>query len=140
MTVVDAQLVRERLIAVLSGFFDVLAVILASLGLYGVVVYSVQRRTREIGIRMALGAQRGSVIRMVMRHSLGLIAAGLAIGLPLSLWISRLTANLLFGVTPVDPITIASAMLILIGVAAAAGYLPARKASRVDPMAALRQE
>jgi predicted permease len=138
--IVDAQLVRERLIAVLSGFFGVIALLLASIGLYGVVAYTVQRRTREIGIRMALGARRGAVIRMVMRHSLALIGAGLAIGLPLSLWLSKLTTSLLFGVTPGDPLTIGSAILVLIAVAALAGYLPARRAARVDPMTALRHE
>jgi predicted permease len=139
-TVVDAQLVRERLIAALSGFFGAIALLLASIGLYGVVAYSVQRRTREIGIRMALGAQRRSVIRMVLRHSLTLIGVGLVIGLPLSLWLSRLVTSLLFGVTPGDPMILAGAALLLLMAALVAAYLPARRAAHVDPMTALRHE
>jgi putative ABC transport system permease protein len=138
--VVDAQLVRERLLAALSGFFGGLALLLASVGLYGVIAYSVQRRSREIGIRIALGAKRGTVIWMVMRHCMVLIGAGLAAGLPLALWLSKLVTSLLFGVAPGDPLAVAGATGLLIAVGGIAGYLPARRAALVDPMNALRHE
>jgi predicted permease len=134
------SLARERLIATLSGFFGALALVLASIGLYGVMAYSVQRRTREIGIRMSLGAMRGRVVWMVLRDCLLMVAMGIAVGIPLSLWLSRLVTSQLFGVAPGDPVTIAVAAFILTAVAALAGYLPAHRASRIDPMAALRCE
>jgi predicted permease len=134
------SLTRERLIATLSGFFGALALVLASIGLYGVMAYSVQRRTREIGIRMSLGAMRGRVVWMVLRDCLLMVAMGIALGIPLSLWLSRLVTGQLFGVTPGDPVTLAVAALMLTAVAALAGYLPAHRASRIDPMAALRCE
>jgi predicted permease len=137
---VDENLVQERLIATLSGFFGALALLLASVGLYGVMAYNVQRRTREIGIRMSLGADRGAVLWMAMRECLVLVAAGIAIGIPASLWLSKLVVHQLFGVTQGDGPTIAAATLLLTAVAALAGYLPARRASRVDPLIALRYE
>jgi predicted permease len=138
--IIDAQLVRERLIATLSGFFGALAMSLACVGLYGVMAYNVQRRTREIGIRMALGASRGAVTGMVMRHSLAMVLAGIATGLPMALWLSKLVASLLFGVQPGDAATLAAAALVLAAVAAVAAYLPARRAARIDPTVALRYE
>ena len=131
---------RERLLARLSGAFAVLAVLLAAIGIYGVVAYGVVARTREIGVRMSLGAQRGDVVRMVLRSAFGLVAAGLAVGLPLSLWLSRYVENLLFGVEPNDPLTLAVTVTILTAIALLAASIPARRAARVDPLTALRHE
>ena len=138
--IIDAQLVRERLIASLSGFFGAVAMLLACFGLYGVMAYSVQRGTQEIGIRMALGAARGAVTRMVMRQSVAMVLAGVAAGLPMALWLSKLVASLLFGVQPGDAVVLAAASLLLVAVAALAAYLPARRAARIDPTMALRYE
>jgi macrolide transport system ATP-binding/permease protein len=137
---VDENLAQERLIATLSGFFAGLALLLTATGLYGVIAYSVQRRTREIGIRMSLGARRAEVLWMVLRDSLLLTGIGVAAGVPASFWLSRIVARQLFGVTPGDLATIAGAAAFLIAVAALAGYLPARRASRVDPMVTLRYD
>ena len=134
------SLAQERMTATLSGFFGSLALLLASIGLYGVMAYSVQRRTREIGIRLSLGAGRARVARMVLRDSMLMMLAGLAIGIPASLWLSRLVASQLFGVKPGDPATMVTSALLLIGVAMLASYLPAYRASRVDPIRALRHE
>jgi len=137
---VDESLARERLVATLSGFFGLLALLLACLGLYGIMAYAVARRTHEIGIRLALGAQRGDVVWLVMRETLLLALIGVAIGLPAALATTRLISDFLFGLTATDPATISMATLLMIAVAALAGYLPARRASRVDPMVALRDE
>ncbi len=137
---VDENLAQERLVATLSGFFGGLALLLTAMGLYGVIAYNVQRRTREIGIRMSLGARHAAVLWMVLRDCLLLAGLGVAAGVPASFWLSRLVARELFGVAPGDPATIAAAAAFLIVVAALAGYLPARRASRVDPMLALRYE
>jgi len=138
--IIDAQLVRERLIATLSGFFGAVAMLLACFGLYGVMAYSVQRRTQEIGIRMALGAARGAATRMVMRQSVAMVLAGVTAGIPMALWLSKLVKSLLFGVEPGDAATLAAASLLLVAVAALAAYLPARRAARIDPTVALRYE
>ena len=114
--------------------------LLACVGLYGVMTYNVQRRTREIGIRMALGATGGAVTGMVMRQSVAMVLAGVAAGLPMALWLSKLVASLLFGVQPGDAATLAAASLLLTAVAAVAAYLPARRAARIDPTVALRYE
>jgi ABC-type antimicrobial peptide transport system permease subunit len=137
---VNQSFVQERLVASLTSLFGVLALLLAAIGLYGLMAYTVTRRTNEIGIRMALGAQRGNVLGMVLQETFVLVAIGLAIGVPASVVASRLIASDLYGLTPGDPLTIATATLIMISVALFAGFLPARKASRVDPMAALRYE
>ena len=137
---VGRSLVQQKLIAKLSSFFGLLALLLACVGLFGIMSYSVAKRTNEIGIRMALGAGRGDVLKLVMREGLAPVLIGVAIGLPAALAGARLITSLLFGLTPADPLTIFVATLLLLAVAALAGYLPARKASRVDPMTALRCE
>lgn len=134
------MLVNERVIALLSGFFAALALLLASIGLYGLMSYGVTRRTREIGVRVALGAQQGSVRWMILRETLTLTLRGIAIGIPSGLAASRLIASMLFGLSPSDLTTIATGCLLLLAVAFVAGYLPARRASSIDPILALRIE
>jgi len=130
----------ERMVTWLAAFFGALALLLAMIGLYGLMAYSVTRRTSEIGVRMALGAERGDVTRLVLREVSQLVAAGLLIGIPGALLASRLIAGMLFGVSPTDPFTIAAATSVLLTVALLAGYLTARQAARIDPMVALRIE
>jgi hypothetical protein len=137
---IDQSLLQERLLATLSSFCAALAVLLAFIGLYGLLAYAVARRTREIGVRMALGASQRTVIAMVVREGLVLTVIGVAIGIPCALAVGRLTANLLFGLTPSDPIVLAASAVFFIGVGLIAGLLPARRASAVDPMVALRSE
>jgi predicted permease len=136
----DETLGTERLIATLSAAFGALATLLAALGLYGVMAFAVARRTREIGLRMALGAQRGVVVWLVMREALTLVAIGLAIGIPSAYGLSRLIASQLYSVKPTDLGAVAAALAILSLVAAVAGFLPARRASAIDPIRALRHE
>ncbi len=136
----ENSLVTERLVASLSSAFGLLATMLAGIGLYGVMAYTVARRTREIGIRMALGAAAGHVVWLVMREVLLLVGIGIAIGLPAAWALTRLVQTQLYGITPNDPITIGLAVLGIAFVALTAGYLPARRATRVDPMRALRWE
>ena len=136
----DDTLSTERLIAVLSAAFGVLATLLAALGLYGVMAFVVARRTKEIGLRMALGASQGGVVWMVLREALSLLGIGLAVGVPSAFLLSRYVSSQLFGVKPTDVWTAAAALLILAGVAAGAGWLPARRASAIDPIKALRYE
>jgi ABC-type antimicrobial peptide transport system permease subunit len=131
---------KEKLISQLSGFFALLALSLACIGLYGVMSYNVVRRTNEIGIRMALGAQPGSVLWMVLRESVILLGAGVIIGVPLTLAAMRLIQSQLFGLSSSDPVTIGAAIFAIGLVSALAGYLPARRATKVDPMVALRYE
>src|SRR5262245_35986371 len=138
--VVDRSLLQERFVAQLGSFFSLFALLLASIGLYGVMSYAVTRRTNEIGIRMALGARSADVIRMVMKETMLMVVIGGAIGLGAAMATTRLVSSLLFGLTPNDPVTISVAAALMIIVAALAGYLPARRASRVDPMTALRPE
>ncbi len=109
-------------------------------GLYGVISYNVSRRTQEIGIRMALGAQRGQVVASVLRESVLLTMAGIALGILLALTATRFMAALLYGLAPQDPVALEISALIMLGIAAVAGYLPANRASKVDPMVALRYE
>ena len=137
---VDESLARERLLATLSGFFGALALLLAMIGLYGVMSYNVARRRNEIGIRMALGAEQSRVLRMVLREVAILIGAGLAIGLGAAIGTTRFVESFLYGMKANDPWTLTLAACVLALVAALAGFLPARRASRLDPMAALREE
>jgi len=137
---ISATLVQERLAAVLSGFFGALAVLLAAVGLYGVTSYGVARRRAEIGIRLALGAHPGRVLRLVLRRVAVLVTIGAAIGAALSLWASRFVATLLYGLAPQDPATLAAAVVVLMAVGALAGWLPARRAASLDPARALRDE
>ena len=136
----EDSLAVERLAAALSISFGVLATVLAAVGLYGVMAFLVTRRTREIGIRMALGASARKVVWLVVRDALVLVAAGTAIGLPAALLLTRLLASQLFGIAPNDPMVIALAMFGIAAVAGISGYLPARHATRVDPIQALRYE
>jgi putative ABC transport system permease protein len=133
-------LLRERLMATLSGFFGFLAAVLAVIGLYGVMSYIVERRTNEIGIRTALGAGRLRIMVMILDEALLLLAIGIVAGLTLSVALGRAASSLLFGVKPADPLTLALAAALLSVVAAAATYVPARRASKIDPMVALRCE
>lgn len=137
---IDASVSQQRFRTFLIGLFAVMALVLAATGIFGVISYSVSRRTNEIGVRVALGASRGAVVRMVLRETLILAVAGLAVGLPSALAASHLIGHLLFGVSANDPVTLAVVALILAGVAAVAGYVPARRAMRVDPLIALRYE
>jgi predicted permease len=137
---VESGWAQERLFATLSGFFGLLALSLAAIGLYGVMAYSVTRRRKEIGIRLALGAERRDVIRLALGESLQLVALGVGIGLGTALATTRLIYAQLFGLAPTDPLTITMATLLLVGVSALAGYLPARKAAQTDPMLALSNE
>ncbi|MBZ5591140.1 MAG: ADOP family duplicated permease [Acidobacteriia bacterium] len=137
---VDSTVIRERMLAELSGVFGVLALVLACVGLYGTMSYAVARRTSEIGIRMALGARSGEMLWMVLRETSRLVVLGVAIGLPVALAATRFLQDYLFELKATDPATIAGAALILAAIAMLAGYLPARRAARVDPMTALRYE
>jgi predicted permease len=137
---IRGQLTPERLMAMLSGFFGLLAAVLAMVGLYGVISFLVARRRNEIGIRLALGAERGQVVAMVMREAGRLLLIGVLTGAALSLLAGRGARSLLFGLKPYDPLTLGAAALLLAIIAAAASFLPARRASKLDPMAALRDE
>ena len=137
---IDQTINQEIVFARLCSAFAILALVIACVGLYGTMAYTVARRTREIGIRMALGARRGIVMWMVVREVCVLAALGLAISVPIALGTSRLVESFLFGMKPNDPRALALAVAILLGAALMAGYGPARRASRVDPMIALRHE
>jgi predicted permease len=136
----DNTIAQERTVSTLSGFFGSLAVLLAAMGLYGVMAYSVTRRYREIGIRMALGAQPGGVLWLVLRDTAWMIGIGALIGLPVAFALTRLVESFLYGLTPQDPLSIALATIGLIAVTGLAGYLPAHRATHVDPLIALRHE
>ena len=137
---IDRSLVQQKLIAKLASFFGLLALTLSCVGLYGVMSYAVAQRTNEIGIRMALGAGSTNVLWLVMREVVRLVALGLGIGLLASYFSTRAAASLLFGLKPNDPVTIVLALSLLLGVAVLAGFLPARRAARISPMSALREE
>ena len=137
---VDESLFAERMVAALSVAFGALATLLAAIGLYGVMSYAVTRRTREIGIRMALGAERGRVMWLVLKEVAAMAAAGIAGGLVVALWLTRQVQSQLFGLAPNDPATLAGATLLLALIAIAAGYLPARRATTIDPILSLRSE
>jgi predicted permease len=134
------SLLKEQLLARLSSFFGVLALLLACIGLYGLMAYNVARRTAEIGIRMALGASRGQVLWLMLREALFLTIAGVAAGIPLALWGARYAKALLFGVSAGDALTMVATVATLISVAGLAGYVPIRRALRMDPTFALRYE
>jgi ABC-type antimicrobial peptide transport system permease subunit len=137
---VDVSILEERWIATLSSLFGALALVLAAVGLYGVMSYTAARRTREIGIRMALGAEGAAIRRALIGEALRVGAIGLAAGLPLALVAGRLVESFLYGLAPADPVTLAGAGALMLAIAALAAWLPARRASRVDPMEALRHE
>jgi hypothetical protein len=136
----DRMLVSERLIAVLSAFFGALAMLLAAIGLYGVMSLAVTARTSEIGVRMALGAQRVDVVVMILRQVVRTTGIGLAVGIPVTLGASRFVQSMIYGLPARDPGTLVFASAVLLAAALLAGYLPARYASRIDPIAALRGE
>ncbi|HEU5451927.1 MAG TPA: FtsX-like permease family protein, partial [Terriglobales bacterium] len=136
----DLSISQDKLVARLSTFFGILAALLVATGLYGTLAYRVNRRTSEIGVRMALGAQRAQVLWMILRESLLLCAIGAAVGLPLSFAAARLLRSMLFEMSPGDPLSFVAALLGVAAVAMAAGLIPARRASSVDPMIALRYE
>jgi predicted permease len=137
---VERRFQQEKLFAQACTLFGMLAMVVASIGLFGLMSYTVSRRTNEIGIRMALGAQRGDVMRQVLRESMILVAVGVAIGVAAAFGTGRFLSTLLFGLAPSDAVTIAVATLLMVAVSALAGFLPARRASRVDPMVALRYD
>jgi len=137
---IDRSMLRERLFAILSAFFGLLALLLAGIGLYGLMAYNVTRRTQEIGVRVALGAARKNVLSMILRETLGLTSIGIALGLACALAASQLVANMLYGISPQDPVTLGGVSVVLAVVAGVAGWIPARRATRVDPMVALRYE
>jgi predicted permease len=137
---VDDSIFLDRMIATLSGFFGGLALLLAAIGIYGVMAYAVSRRTAEIGLRIALGAAPGKIRWMVLRDGLLLVALGVAIGLPLALAAGRMAASLLYGVGPNDPLTLTMTITVLLAAGVLAAFLPARRAAAVQPMEALRHE
>jgi ABC-type antimicrobial peptide transport system permease subunit len=138
--IVNGSVESRRLVALLSTLFGALAALLASIGIYGVMSYAISRRTNEFGIRMALGAQRPQVLWLVLRETLGLVLIGVAAGVALALTLSRLVTSMLFGLAPSDPLAIGLAAALMVAVAFVAGWLPARRATRIDPMVALRYE
>jgi putative ABC transport system permease protein len=138
--VVSSSLSQRRFSMEIVGLFALTALLLAGLGIYGVISYIVSERTHEFGIRLALGAQRDNILRMVLRQGLGLAITGAAVGLVGALIVSHLMAGVLYGVRPTDPLTFAGVAILLMGVALLACYIPARRAIRVDPLVALRYE
>jgi len=137
-TQVDIALREERMLSQLTGLFGTVALLLAAIGLHGVLAYGVTQRTREIGVRLALGATRSQVLWMVLKQALRWVGAGAALGLIATLALGRLLTALLFGLNPVDPTTIAASAATMVIVAVAAAYFPARRAARLDPLTALR--
>ena len=131
---------NQRLVAQLSAFFGLLAVFLSCIGIYGLMSYVVNRRTNEIGIRMALGAARSNVRWLVMREIVLLVSIGIAIGIPMTLLGTHLIQNMLYGLRGTDPLSLIASVILLLAVALFAGYFPAQRASKVDPMVALRYE
>jgi ABC-type antimicrobial peptide transport system permease subunit len=137
---IDRLLFQERLVARLAGFFGLLALVLACIGLYGLLSYEVGRRTREIGIRMALGAEPGSVLKLVLRQGIVLAIAGAAVGIGVALGVTRYLTSMLYDVHANDPLTMITVAMLLTLVALAACLIPAQRATRVDPLVALRYE
>jgi putative ABC transport system permease protein len=139
-SVFDESLAQRRFSMLLVGFFAASALLLAAVGLYGVIAYGVGQRTHEIGVRMALGAQRHEVLRLVLRQALALTAIGLVVGAVGALAVTSLIRQQLFEVSPTNPLTYAAIAALLLGTALVASYVPARRATRIDPVSALRQE
>ena len=137
---VDASTTQPKFRTTLLGLFAAIALILAVTGIFGVISYSVSCRTREIGIRVALGASRNAILQMILRETLTLTLTGLVVGVPCALAASRLVGHMLFDVSPNDPVTLTAVGLLLAAVACCAGYIPARRAMRVDPVVSLRHE
>ena len=138
--VISESVARQDFNMLLLSIFAGIALLLASIGIYGLMSYGVARRTSEFGVRMALGAQRRNVLWLVLKETLWLVVIGLGVGLALAPVVSRLATSLLFGLNSYDPLTISLAMMAMLSVALLAGYIPARRATRVDPMVALRYE
>jgi ABC-type antimicrobial peptide transport system permease subunit len=136
----DAGLAGERMVSMLSTSLGVFALLLASIGLYGSLAYTVRERTPEIGVRLALGAERAVVMWAILRGALFLVLCGILLGMPLALVCTRAIRSLLYGLGPSDPSTLVAVVIAIIVVTAVASYIPARRASRVDPMVALRYE
>jgi ABC-type antimicrobial peptide transport system permease subunit len=139
-SLLDRRVADKRFLMTLMGGFAALALTLTVIGLYGVLAYAVSQRTREIGVRMALGAEGGDIRRMVLRQGMTLVSIGVAIGLAASFLLTRLIENMLFGVSATDPLTFGAIPLVLIIVALLACLIPARRATKVDPIVALRHE
>ena len=137
---VQNSLLRERLMAALSGGFAGLAVVLAAVGLYGLMSYGVARRRNEIGVRVALGATRGRIVRMIVRETVVLVAIGVVVGIALAIWSARAAEALLYGLTPSDPWTLSTGVVALTAVAVIASIVPALRAARLNPTLALREE
>jgi predicted permease len=137
---VDRSISEDILFTRLSSFFGILGLLLACIGLYGVMAYTVNGRTREIGVRMALGAQRAQVLGMVLREAMKLVVIGIIAGIPLALLVSRVFASMLFGLSPTDPVSMLAVVAVLATIATIAGLVPALRATKIDPMVALRYE
>jgi ABC-type antimicrobial peptide transport system permease subunit len=137
---VDDSIFEQRMLAAIGGFFGTLALVLAAVGLYGLVAYGTARRTGEIGIRIALGARRTQVLWMILRDSLAMVGAGLALGLPVALAAARAVDSVLFGIQPADPLTFVSTAAILAVIGLAAAFLPAHRAARLEPSQVLRHD
>jgi ABC-type antimicrobial peptide transport system permease subunit len=137
---IAGQLAVDRMIAVLLSIFGGVALLLAAIGIYGVMAYAVAQRTREIGIRLALGAERSDILTMIVRRGLTLALVGAGIGLALAFSLTRVVKTLLFGISATDPLTFSAISILLVAVALLASYFPARRATKVDPMSALRNE
>ncbi|HEX5007761.1 MAG TPA: FtsX-like permease family protein, partial [Hyphomonadaceae bacterium] len=138
-SLLDASFAERRFQTSLLAAFAAVALLMAAIGIYGLIQYSIATRTHEIGIRMAVGARSGTIFRMVIGEGFKLCLAGLAAGLLGALWLGRAGASLLFGVTPTDPVTFTSVSILLMSVALAACYFPARRAMKVEPVTALRE-
>jgi ABC-type antimicrobial peptide transport system permease subunit len=137
---VRSTLTDERTLAQLAGWFSVLALVLASIGIYGMMAYAVSARTGEIGLRMALGARTSQVFSRVLREAFWLTSAGIILGLISSLWLARFTKVMLFGIGNADPLTFGGTAVILVFISLMAAFAPARRASRIDPIRALRHD
>ncbi len=137
-SVVLASVADRRFTMVVLSAFGVFALFLAAVGIYGVLAYSVNRRTREIGVRMALGAARGRVLRMILRDAMRAVVPGIGVGIVGALMLTRLMSGLLYGIAPTDPLTFVAVIAVLVVVTLAASLVPARRATRVDPMEAIR--